>query len=342
MVRFGWFASLEEFTPDECLQQVELADEYGFDTAWVNDHFHPWFDHKQDGSSANGGNCWAWLPAALDRTDNLAIGTGVTGIIHRYHPGNVAHQLATLEEMYPDRVFLGVGSGEALNESPLGLPMPGFGESAKRTAEAIRMIRALFENDFVSYDGNFWSLDEANLYTGPDEAPPIYIASNGSTLARMAGDLGDGYVTVFEHPDRVQNELFPAVEAGVEKSDRNESINDLDRSIHLHVSYDPDSEEAALEPCLPWRGTMLDIFFEADIADPRTVQRHGDKVDPNVLREEMTITTDPQDIVDVTQKYVDAGFNHIVYQSHSPDQEAFCQVLEEEVFPRFEDGDAEL
>ncbi|WP_207591523.1 TIGR03557 family F420-dependent LLM class oxidoreductase [Halomontanus rarus] len=336
MVRFGWFASLEEFSPAECLHQVEIAEEAGFDTAWVNDHFHPWFDHKQDGSSANSGNGWSWLPAALERTDDLVIGTGVSAIIHRYHPANVAHQLATLEELYPGRVFLGLGSGEALNESPLGLPMPEFGECARRTAESIRIIRALFENDFVDYDGNYWTLEEANLYTGPDEAPPIYIASNGSTLARMAGDLGDGYITVFEEPDRVQNELFPAVERGIEKSDRNSSLEEMDRSIHIHVSYDPDSEEAALQPCLPWRGTQLPIFFEADIADPRVVQAHGDKVDPQVLRDIFTITTDPQDLLDVTQKYVDAGFNHIVYQSHSPDQQAFCDVLEEQVFPEFD------
>lgn len=336
MVRFGWFASLEEFTPAECLEQVELAEDAGFDTAWVNDHFHPWFDHLEDGTSANGGNCWSWLPAALERTDDLVIGTGVSAIIHRYHPANVAHRLATLAELYPDRIFLGLGSGEALNESPLGLPMPEFGESARRTAEGVRIIRTLFEGEFVDYDGQFWNLDGANLYTGPDEAPPIYIASNGTTLARMAGDLGDGYITVFEEPERVEEELFPAVERGVEKSDRNSSLEELDRSIHLHVSYDPDSEEAALQPCLPWRGTQLPIFFEADIADPRTVQAHGDKVDPDYLKEAFTITTDPKDIHDVTRKYVDAGFNHIVYQSHSPDQAAFCDVLTEEVFPHFD------
>ncbi|WP_114577722.1 TIGR03557 family F420-dependent LLM class oxidoreductase [Saliphagus sp. LR7] len=336
MVRFGWFASLEEFSPAECLDQVELAEDAGFDTAWVNDHFHPWFDHLEDGSSANGGNCWSWLPAALERTDDLVIGTGVSAIIHRYHPANVAHRLATLAELYPDRIFLGLGSGEALNESPLGLPMPEFGESARRTAEGVRIIRTLFEGEFVDYDGTYWDLNEANLYTGPDEAPPIYIASNGSTLARMAGDLGDGYITVFEEPERVKEELFPAVEQGVEKSDRNSSFSELDRSIHLHVSYDPDSEEAALRPCLPWRGTQLPIFFEADIADPRTVQAHGDKVDPDYLKEAFTITTDPEDIHEVTQKYVDAGFNHIVYQSHSPDQAAFCDVLSEEVFPQFD------
>jgi coenzyme F420-dependent glucose-6-phosphate dehydrogenase len=335
MVRFGWFASLEEFTPRECLEQVTLAEEAGFDTAWVNDHFHPWFDHQPDGSSANGGNCWAWLPAALERTDDLTIGTGVSAIIHRYHPANVAHQLATLAELYPDRIFLGLGTGEALNESPLGLPMPEWGECAKRTAEAIRIIRTLFEGEFVDYDGQFWTIDQANLYTGPDEAPPIYVAGNGTTAARMAGDLGDGFITVFESPGRVQEELFPAVETGIGKSDRNAALDEIDRSIHIHVSYDPDDEEAALQPCLPWRGALLPVFFSEDVADPRYIQEHGDLVGVEALEDRFVITTDPQDIVDVTETYVDAGFDHIVYQSHSPDQAAFAEVVADEIVPRF-------
>jgi coenzyme F420-dependent glucose-6-phosphate dehydrogenase len=146
---------LEEFSPGKCLDQVELAEATGFDTVWVNDHFYPWFDHLSDGSSAHGGNCWSWMPAALERTDDVSIGTGVTAILERYHPANVAHRLATLAELYPDRVFLGLGTGEALNEVPIGHPWPEYGERAKRTAEAIRIIRRLFREEFVEYEGRF-------------------------------------------------------------------------------------------------------------------------------------------------------------------------------------------
>jgi coenzyme F420-dependent glucose-6-phosphate dehydrogenase len=337
MTEFGWFASLESFTPAECLRQIELAEDAGFDTVWVNDHFHPWFDHKHDGTSANGGNCWEWMPAALERTDDLRIGTGVTAIIHRYHPANVAHRLATLCEMYPDRVFLGLGTGEALNESPLGLPYPEWSECAQRTAEAIRIIRTLFEEEFVDYDGKFWNLDGANLYTGPDEAPPIWIAANGTTAARMAGDLGDGFLTVFEPPGRVEDELIPAMKKGVKKSDRNDTLDDISKSMHVHVSYDEESEEAAMQPCLHWRGGQLPIFFSEDISDPRVIQAHGDKVDPDVFRESegYVVTTDPQDIVDEVGRYVDAGFDEITFQSNSPDQEAFVDVVREHVIPEF-------
>ena len=335
MTRFGYFASLEEFSPRACLDQTLLAEETGFDSVWVNDHFHPWFDHLEDGSSSHGGNCWSWMPAALERTDEVEIGTGVTAILERYHPANVAHQLATLADLYPDRVFLGLGTGEALNETPLGYDRPPYGERARRTAESIRIIRALFEGEFVDFDGDFWELDGANLYTGPDEAPPIHVAGSGPTSARMAGDLGDGYVTVYEDPEKVESELFPAVERGVEKSERNAASGDVERTVHVHVSYDED-ESAALEACKPWRCTLLPMVFDIDVADPRYLQRHGDMVGEEQLREAFVVTDDPQDLVDVTATYVDCGFDHVVFQSSSPDQEAFCDVVESEVMPSFD------
>jgi coenzyme F420-dependent glucose-6-phosphate dehydrogenase len=337
MVEFGWFASLEEFTPRACLEQVDLAAGAGFDAVWVNDHFHPWFDHLEDGTDANGGNCWSWMPAALERTEDIRVGSGVSALIHRYHPGNVAHQLATLCEMYPDRLFFGVGTGEALNESPLGLPMPEWGECAKRTAEGVRMIRTLFEGEFVDFEGKFWELDGANLYTGPDEAPPIWIAANGPTAARMAGDLGDGFVTVFEPPERLEEELFPAVRDGVAKSERNDDFEEVPTCIHVHVSYDPDSRDAAMEPCLPWRGTQVERFFYEDVADPRVIQEEGEELDPEALVENpgFVVTTDFDDVVAETRKYVEAGFDEVVYQSHCPDQQLFADLVEERIMPEF-------
>lgn len=335
MVEFGYFASLEEFSPAACLEQVERAERAGFDSAWVNDHFHPWFDRLGDGSPAHGGNPWEWLPAALERTDDIRMGTGVTAVLNRYHPANVAHRLATLADLYPDRVFLGLGTGEALNESPLGYDWPDYGERARRTAEAIRVIRRLFAESFVDHDGEFWTLDGANLYTGPDEAPPIHVAGNGATAARMAGDLGDGFVTVYETPDSARERLFPAVERGVAKSDRNDSPDDVRRTVHLHVSY-AETDRAALEPCLPWRLTLKPEVFEADLSDPRELQTHADDVSETELRETFVITTDPGDLVDAAAAYVDAGFDEVVFQSSSPDQDAFCEVFEREVAPSFD------
>jgi coenzyme F420-dependent glucose-6-phosphate dehydrogenase len=334
MVEFGYFASLEEFSPRECLDQVDLAADAGFDTVWVNDHFHPWFDHKQDGTEANGGNCWSWMPAALERTDDIRVGTGVTAMLNRFHPANLAHQLATMMELYPERVFFGVGTGEALNDAPLGFDFPDYGERARRTAEGIRIIRELFGGEFVDYDGTFWDLDGANLYTGPDEAPPIYVAGNGPTSARMAGDLGDGFVTVYEDQKSMDETLWPAVESGVGKSAHNESFDELHNSVHVHVSYDED-ESKALEPCMPWRSTMLPVFFDANYADPRYLQAHGDKVGEKEVRDTIVVTDDIADVTAEVGRYVDMGFDEVVVQSHSPDQAEFCRLFEEEVMGSF-------
>lgn len=334
MTRFGYFASLEEFSPAQCLEQVVLAENAGFDSVWVNDHFHPWFDHHEDGTQAHGGNCWSWMPAALERTESIDIGTGVTAVLRRYHPANIAHRLATLMELYPDRLFLGIGTGEALNETPLGNPWPAYAERAKRTAEAIRIIRSLFEEEFVEYDGSFWSLDGANLYTGPDEAPPIHVAGSGRTAARMAGDIGDGFVTVYEDPGRVTNELFPAIQRGVEKSAHNASLDDIEKTVHIHCSL-AETEAAALEPCKPWRLTLLPVFFEQDIADPRYLQQHGDRVSSEYLKEAFVIATSPEKLIEVAETYIECGFDHIVFQSSSPDQTAFCETMAEEVMPSF-------
>jgi len=334
MVSFGYFASLEEFSPADCLDQVVTAEQNGFDSVWVNDHFHPWFDELHDGSDAHGGNCWSWMPAALERTDSIEIGTGVTAILNRYHPANVAHRLATMREMYPERVFLGVGTGEGLNELPLGNPWPDYGERARRTAEAIEIIERLSTGEFVTYDGEFWSLDGANLYTGPGTVPPIHVAGSGSTAARMAGDLGDGFVTVYAEPDRITDELFPQVRRGVERSEKNDSPDDVETTIMIHCSY-ADTERAALEPCLPWRLTLLPVFFEYGIADPRYLQAHGDRVGVEQLKEAFLISTDPDEFVETIDEYAELGFDNVVLQSSSPDQTAFCRMMHDEVMPSF-------
>lgn len=335
MTEFGFYASLEQFTPSACLDQVELAERHGFESIWVNDHFHPWFDTFPDGSSANGGNCWAWLPAALERTDSIDIGTGVTAVLNRLHPANVAHRLATLLDIAPDRVFLGLGTGEAINEVPLGLPWPSYTERARRTAEAIRLVRKLFEAEYVEFDGDFWTLDGANLYTGPDSAPPIHVAGSGSTAARMAGDLGDGLFTVPSGPpSQIESELFPAVRSGVERSERNDSFEDVDTTINLLCSY-ADTETAAMASIEPWKLFLAPDVTDSNIGDPREIQRRAATVDRDELASAYPITTDAGDIIEAIEPYVDAGFDRVVLQSVSPDQEQFCTVFEREIRPSF-------
>lgn len=323
---------MEEFSPSECLEQAVAAETAGFQTIWVNDHFHPWFDHLSDGSSAHGGNAWAWMPAALERTSDITIGTGISAILNRYHPAAVAQRFGTMCELHPGRLFLGIGTGEAFNELPLGHPWPDYSERAQRTAEAIRIFRKLFTENHVEYEGNFWTLNGAHLYTAPDSPPPIHVAAGGPTSARMAGDLGDGIVMANADPSYVTSDIFPAVKTGIKRSERNDTMEDLERVLHIHCSYG-ESTEAALETCKPWRTTLLPEM--RNLSDPRYLQEHGEKVDVAHLRDSFVVFTDPKELIHATQEAIDVGFNHIVYQSSSPDQDAFIQMAKREVIPSF-------
>lgn len=337
MTEFDYYLSLEHQSAAAAVDSAALAERTGFETVWAADHFHPWFHTAHDGTSANAADPWTWLAAAVERTDEVRLGASGTSFLHRHHPADVAQRLATLTELAtdPERVFLAVGTGTALNEIPLGYPWPRYTERAKRTAEGIRIVRRLFEESFVDHDGEFWTLDGANLYAGPDEAPPVTVAAGGPTTARMAGDLGDGFMTVYRDPERVREELFPALERGVEKSDRNDDPDDVTRLVLLNCSYATD-ERAAVEACRPLAGSLLPVFFEHGIADPRYIQRHGEKVGDDQIREEFLVATDADAIIDAVSTYVDCGFDRVVFHSNSPDEGAFCDVVADDVIPSFD------
>lgn len=330
MVSFGLLASLEMFSPGACLEQSVLAEAAGFDRVWPVDHFHPWFDHFADGTEAHGGNCWAWMAAALERTEQVAVGPGVTGILHRHHPATVAHQLATLGTLYPDRLFLGIGCGEGVNEVPLGHPWPEYSERAKRTAQAIRLIRRLFEEDYVDHDGTFWSLDGAHLYTRPAETPPIFVAASGPTSARMAGDLGDGIVVPSTDPEQSSGTLFPAVEGGIERSERNRSLADLEKTVLVHCSY-AETEEAALAACRHWRVMLVDS--KRAVGDPRELQAAARSIPTERLRDLVLPVTEPPDLIEFVAAAERAGFDHVLVQSSSHEQARFIEMLGEQVLP---------
>lgn len=332
MVSFGFLASLEMFSPSACLEQSVAAEGAGFDRIWPVDHFHPWFDHFEDGTSAHAGNCWTWMPAALERTERVPVGPGVTGILHRHHPATIAHRLATLQVIFPDRVFLGIGCGEGVNEVPLGHPWPDYSERAKRTAEAIRIIRRLYTEDYVDHDGPFWSLDGAHLYTRPEASPPIHVAASGPTSARLAGDLGDGLVVPSTDPGGTAEELFPAVERGIEKSARNASIDDLEKTVLVHCSY-AETERAALEACAPWRVMLVES--KRGVGDPRALQAEAESIPMERLRDLVLPVTEPADLVEFATECERAGFDHVLVQSSSPDQAAFLELMAEAVIPEF-------
>lgn len=329
-----YYVSLEQETADEAVEKAVLAEQTGFQSIWAADHFHPWFATRSDGTGARSADCWTWLAAALERTEEVPVGTSGTAFLNRHHPVDVAHRLATLLELYPDRAFLGVGTGTALNELPLGYPWPEYGERAKRTAEGIGLLRQLFKESYVDHDGEYWTTEAANLFSGPDDPPPITVAAGGPTTARLSGDLGDGFLTVYRDPESIQEELFPALEAGVERSDRNSSIDDVEKTVLLNCSYAAE-ESTAIEACRPLAGSLLPVFFDSAVSDPRYIQEHGAKVGAEEIRAEFLICTDADALVDAVERYSECGFDRIALHDNSPDSEAFCELVEKSVLPSF-------
>jgi coenzyme F420-dependent glucose-6-phosphate dehydrogenase len=194
------------------------------------------------------------MGAALARTNNIIIGTGVTAPILRYHPAIVAQVFATLGYMFPNRVFLGVGRGESLNEVPSGNSWPSNIERFRRLKEAIQLIKKLWMEDWVTFEGDYYRVKDSNLYTKPPKPLPLYIAALGSRSAKLAGEEGDGLVTNELNTDIIKTRLLPALRDGARKSGKDSE--DLEKILFIPGSYDEDKEKA-LESIRFWRGSMI-------------------------------------------------------------------------------------
>src|SRR3954452_22673763 len=189
-MRYFMGAAHEQFPPEDLLRQAVEAERAGFDGVAGSDHLQPWWEPGESG------HAWVWLGAVGQATERVALGTAVTPPGPRYHPVLIAQAWATLERMFPDRPFLGIGSGESLNESPLGAEWPSVGEQIERMEEALEIIHALFEGKRLSGAGKHFSTDGAYLHTRPERRPPIYVSAFGPKAAAVAGRRGDGIWTL--------------------------------------------------------------------------------------------------------------------------------------------------
>jgi coenzyme F420-dependent glucose-6-phosphate dehydrogenase len=216
-LRLGWKASAEQFGPRQLLDFAIVAEEVGFDSVWVSDHYQPW--RHTDGHSPFS---MAWLAALGERTSRVLMGTSVLTPTFRYHPAIVAQAFATLGVMYPERVILGIGTGESLNEVPvIGIEWPEFRERFRRMSEATRLIRKLWTEEFVEFDGDFYHVHGATVYDRPEKPVPIYVGASGEVAARFAGRQGDGFIcTSGKGIELYKDKLLPAVREGAEAAGR--------------------------------------------------------------------------------------------------------------------------
>lgn len=327
MVRFGYKASAEQFAPAELLRYSVLAEQQGFDSVFVSDHLQPW---RHDGGHAPA--ALPWLGTLGASTERVVIGTSVLTPTFRYHPAVVAQAFATLGCLFPGRVVLGIGSGESMNEAPLGIEWPEPKVRFARFKEAIDLIRTLWTEERVTYEGEYFRTDKATIYDRPETPVPLYIAGSGPAATRLAGRRGDGFITTSgKKPELYTETLLPAVKTGVEQSGR--TIGDLDLMIEVKVSFDPDAERA-LNDTHFWGALALTPEEKANVEDPIEMQRLADALPVERSSSRFIVSSDPDEHVAAVARYLDLGFTHLVFHAPGPDQERFLKLYGEQILPR--------
>ncbi len=325
-IEIGYQMSLEQFQPDVALGHAMLAEDAGFESIWASDHFMPWFH-----TNAATGFAWSWLGSAAQATKKIRFGTGLTCPILRYHPALVAQAFATLDHMYKDRIFLSLGTGEALNEMPLGYNWPSYNQRIRKLAESIEIIRRLWSGELLSYKSNHYTVRKAKLYTLPKGKIPIFVAAAGPTAAEFAGRAGDGLLTVAAPDDAFfKNVLFPAVERGL-KASQKDTVS-FQKNVEVQVSYDEDYE-SAIRSARPWAGSLMPVFYKYAIPDPKEIENHGNLVGNEQLAETWVIATSSEPIIKCIERYTNLGFTGIHITSSSPSQEKFIDLFKKQVLP---------
>jgi coenzyme F420-dependent glucose-6-phosphate dehydrogenase len=234
--------------------------------------------------------------------------------------------------MFPDRVFLGVGLGESLNEVTTGNEWPSTQERFRRTKEAITIIQKLWTEEWVTFKGEYYWVKDSNLYTKPKEPIPLYIAAMGSQTARLSGEKGDGFVTNEINIESIKNKLLPAVRDGARESGKD--FEALEKILFIPASYDEDSEKA-IQSIRFWRGAMIKAFFDVDVHDPREIEENAQVIGDDTLQKMLLVITNAEEGINKLEKYVDLGFTEIVLTNSSPDREKLVKLIAEEISPAF-------
>ena len=327
MLRLGYKASAEQFSPRDLLRFSVEAEQAGFDSVFVSDHLQPW---RHDGGHAPA--ALPWLGALGASTERIVIGTSVLTPTFRYHPVVVAQAFATLGCLFPGRVVLGIGSGESMNESPLGIEWPEAKERFGRFKEAIEVIKLMWSEERVTYEGQYYRIDKATIYDRPEVPVPLYVAASGPAATRLAGRTGDGYITTSgKSPSLYTDTLLPAIEEGAAKSGR--AVSDLDLMMEVKVSFDPDADRA-LQDTRFWGALALSPEEKTGVEDPVEMQRLADALPIERAASRFIVSSDPDEHVERIMGYAELGFTHLVFHAPGPDQSRFLELYGAEILPR--------
>ena len=353
MTEIGYWASQEQYSMQQLIDFVKEAEKGGFGKTLTSDHFHPW--SHTDG---HGNFTWVWISAVAERTKKMKLLTGVTAAVYRYNPGIIAQAFASLDVLYPGRIGLGVGSGEAMNEVPLGFDWPSAEIRVERTIEAIQIINKLWnrnkkstpdpersssnnakednridEDGFVTFIGKYFKIKDAKLYTPPSTNIPLYMAGSGRQAIKAAAKYTDGLITTSK-PDEV-NEVFDIFDNAAKEV--NKDTNSLQKIAKPKVSYSEDYDKA-FKSCEFWRTTQIDDAFNTSISNPRILeQKAQQEVSDDEQRKSTIIVTSIDDLISPIEEYFRAGFTQIYLHSTSPDEIEFIRLFSKRVLPYFLD-----
>ena len=349
----GYWAAQEQYSMHDLLKFVVQAEKGGFNSTMTSDHFHPWWHDNGYGNFT-----WAWIPAAAERTKS------VTAPIYRYHPAIVAQAFASLDVLYPGRIGLGLGTGEAMNEVPLGYDWP---KSSKvrltRTVETIQIIRKLWnqerkskryyrdkrnrnsndydnssryrnaaEEGFIDFNGEYFLIRQAKLYTPPvSKHIPIYLAVTGPQSVKAAARFADGFITFLKPSE--SSSVLDTINASTIMEDRDPSS--FEKMAEYKLSFSEDYDKA-FESTKFWRATLIKNIFSSNVSDPRQLQKKAERqVTDEQLKQSIDIITSVEDCMKRIEEYLKSGFTKVYIHSTSPDETYFVRSFSKKVLPYF-------
>jgi coenzyme F420-dependent glucose-6-phosphate dehydrogenase len=327
MIKLGYKASAEQFGPSDLLKFGCTAEQVGFDSVFISDHFQPW---RHTGGHAP--FSLAWLGALGARTSRITLGTSVLTPTFRYHPSIVAQAFATLGCLYPGRVVLGIGSGESLNEVPsTGVVWPEFKERLGRLKEAIELMRQLWSKERDTFSGQFYQTENATIYDRPETAVPIFVSAHGAIMAKFVGRTADGFIcTSGKAPEFYNETLLPNLAQGLGSANR--PHDGIERMIEMKVSFDTDASRA-LEDTRFWAALALGQDEKLSVEDPLQMEQLAAALPIERIASRWIVSSDPHEQVERMRPYIGLGFNHLVFHAPGADQERFLRLYAAEVLP---------
>jgi G6PDH family F420-dependent oxidoreductase len=317
MVEIGYKLSSEEHGPNDLVRYAGRAEEVGFTFAMISDHFHPWIDRQGQSPFV-----WSVIGGVAQATKRVRLGTGVTCPTIRIHPAIIAQAAATAAAMMPGRFILGLGSGENLNEHILGDHWPPADVRQEMLEEAVEIIRLLWDGEQESYYGVYYTVENARIYTLPDELPPIAIAAGGSKSAELAGQIGDGFIGTAPQAELIQT--------------FDESGGDgKPRYGELSVCWAASEAEARRMAHHWWPNGGLKGELPQELPAPKHFEQAASMLTEEAVAQEIVCGPDPQRHIAEIKNYADAGYDHVWIHQVGPDQEGFFQFYEQKILPEF-------